>query len=298
MKLKYHFNFTEKPELYFRIVLTNRCNSNCLYCFREADVGGSQGKLTYSFLDRLIIVGEKYKIPKIHFTGGEPLLEGGLASFIGRIRSKSNIDVGLTTNGTLLKIYSSKLYDAGLRRINVSIPTLDPLKYRLICQQNGLEQVLQNVDDLISLKFSPIKINVPLFKRNVDEIAEFLAYFLPKDNVILRFFSLLPNPGLKAQDCLMNEETIRKLELETSALPDPLKQESTRRVFYRAPMQPPLKICKNCAENTKCEDQAKAIRITTDGKLSLCLLNPKHSFQVETLDEIGKGVERLLNYCT
>ncbi len=106
MKLKYHFNFTKRPKLYLRIILTDICNNNCVYCFKEANVGGNCGKLTDSFFNGLIQVAEKYNIPKIHFTGGEPLLENRIIHFIKKIKNQSGLDVGLTTNGTLIKLFA------------------------------------------------------------------------------------------------------------------------------------------------------------------------------------------------
>lgn len=296
MKSKYHFNFSQRKGLYFRIILTNSCNNSCLYCFKEADVGRNTGKFTVSFFDELVRVAEKYRIPKVHFTGGEPLLENRLVGFIKRIRRQSDIDVGLTTNGTLLRFYSKELYKVGLKRINVSIPTLDSHKYRLICRQNVLGEVLQNVEGLISLNYNPIKINIPIFKQNVSEIGDFLTYFLTKDNIILRFFSVLPNPGLRSKDCLTNDETINTLEKKVLSLPKEIQEKSMERVFYRAPNQAPLGMCRNCPHKIICQDEAKAIRITKDGKFSLCLLNSRYSFQINNVDEIETATKNLLSH--
>ena len=295
MKLKYHFNFTQRSKLYLRVILTDICNNNCVYCFREANVGGNCGKLTDSFFNELIQVAEKYNIPKIHFTGGEPLLENKIIHFIKKIKSQSALDVGLTTNGTLLKLFAANLYKAGLKRINVSIPTLDSLKYSSICKQDTLPEVLQNVDNLILLGYNPIKINIPLFKQNVDEINHFLTYFLEKDNIILRFFSVLPNPGLNSNECLTNEETINTLEKQILLLPLALRKEAIKRVFYRRPTQAKLKMCTNCPSKTICQDQAKAIRVTKDGTLSLCLLNTKYSVKAISSDQIDNSVQKLLD---
>lgn len=171
---------------------------------------------------------------------------------------------------------------------------MDSDKYRLICGQNVLGEVLQNIDYLILLNYNPIKINIPIFKQNVNEIGDFLTYFLTKDNIILRFFSVLPNPGLRSEDCLNNDETINTLEKEVLVLPKELKEESMKRVFYRAPSQAPLRMCRNCPHKTICQDSSKAIRITKDGKFSLCLLNPKNSIRVKRINEIEKGIQKLL----
>ena len=259
-------------------------------------MGNDKGVFTPAFFDELINVAKNCRISKIHFTGGEPLLEKKLPDFIKRIKRKSCLDIGVTTNGILLGSYSKKLYEAGLDRINISIPTLDPKKYKLICGQEALKQVLQNIDDLAVFSYNPIKINIPVFKGNVDEIGDFLTYFLGKKDILIRFFSVLPNQGLKFQDCLCDREITEILEENIRSLTKDLKNEAIRRVFYRPLKKPSLKICTTCSKQVICRDQAKAIRITKDGKFSLCLLNPKYSFEMTKLSEMQKGVKKLLAY--
>ncbi|HDY86792.1 MAG TPA: radical SAM protein, partial [bacterium] len=269
------FNFTETPELCFRVVLTNSCNNDCIYCFKEAEVGSNTGNFTSAFFDELIRVAEKCGINKIHFTGGEPLLDKNIVKYIKQIKNTSNLDIGLTTNGTLLNLYGRDLHEAGLRRINVSVPTLNSLKYQFICKNRDIKQVLENIDELISLGYCPIKINVPIFKQNINEVNDFLIYFLKKKNIVLRFFSLLPNPGVEEKNCLSDDEVTKTLNQKIALLPQKLRQEAIQRVFYRCASHTYRKMCKECSWKSKCQDQAKAIRITKDGKFSLCLYNPR-----------------------
>lgn len=289
------FRFTEPSKLYIRVLLTELCNSKCVFCFKECSKGNDDKLFGMEFFRELVRVAEKHAIPKIHFTGGEPLLINEVADYIGQVTKRSTVDVGLTTNGTLLHNHAGRLYAAGLRRINVSLPSLRSARYQAICGQDMLKTVLLNIDIAIDTGFWPVKINIPVYGENADEMLEFMEYFLPKDGVILRFFSILPNDGIPARSCLTFEETTTYLDEAIDQIEGNVREEATKRVYYRPPFLSCSSICATCTKRNYCQDQAKAIRISRDGNVRLCLANPAYATQVERLRDIDRVVSNLLD---
>lgn len=293
--VKHVFKLTEPSRLYIRVLLTRQCNNNCVYCFREAGKGNGNKIFGSEFFQELVRVAQKHAITKIHFTGGEPLLVNEVADYVRQVTARSSVEVGLTTNGTLLHTQASRLYAAGLRRINVSLPSLRSARYKAICGQDMLKTVLSNIDIALETGFWPVKINIPVYREDVDEMQEFMEYFLPKDGVILRFFSILPNDGLSDTSTLTFEETTGYLDDAIEHLSDNLRKEASKRVYFRPPFLSCSKICAACKERNYCKDQAKAMRISQDGNISLCLANPEYSRQVAHLREIEPVVSHLIS---
>lgn len=293
------FKLTEPTRLYIRVLLTKQCNSKCIFCFRESGVGNDDVIFGLEFLRELAIAADRNAITKIHFTGGEPLLVKEIADYVRQVTACSSTSVGLTTNGILLNNQATNLYAAGLRRINISLPTLRSKRYRAICGQDMLQAVLTNIDIALDSGFWPVKINIPVYKENVDEMREFMEYFLRKDGVILRFFSILPNGGVPESSCLSIEETTTRLNYAIEQLTGLERAEATYRVFYRPPFVSDSTICKTCIKKSSCQDQAKAIRISLDGKIRLCVNNSLYSKQIEHLSDIDHAVSQLMAqyYC-
>ena len=292
-----HFRLTVASDVYIRIILTHRCNNSCSYCFREADKPEDGNLFEPLFFQELARVADRHAISKIHFTGGEPLMDPSVVSYILDITRKSCVSVGLTTNGRLLHLYADRLFNSGLLGINISLPTLQPERYRKICGSNGLKTVLLNIDLALKIGFSPIKINVPLFSGNFDEITDFMEYFLPKEGIDLRFFSILPNDGVKEWDTLDPNQVICHLDNSIERLESWLRKEALTRVYFRPPGRPSFKVCRDCGYKEFCLDQAKAIRIWKNGDVRLCLHNPDYTQRIEHPSEISAVVSEMKELC-
>ena len=129
---------------YLRVSITDRCNLRCLYCaphgmipkMTHADV------LRYEEILRIISLGAQLGITKVRVTGGEPLVRKGVYSFLETLNQIEGLqDVSLTTNGVVLKANAERIWSAGIRRINISLDTLDPSKYRQITGYDLFDQV-------------------------------------------------------------------------------------------------------------------------------------------------------------
>jgi cyclic pyranopterin phosphate synthase len=142
---------------------------------------------------RVIRAGVGLGISKVRITGGEPLVRRGIVDFIARLKSIPGLaDISLTTNGVLLKQFAGNLYAAGIRRINVSLDSLNKEKYAAITRGGDLNAVLAGIHEADRVGFTPIKINTVAIKGfNDDEILSFAAHTIDKPYQI-RFIELMP----------------------------------------------------------------------------------------------------------
>ncbi|MBB3108303.1 cyclic pyranopterin phosphate synthase [Paenibacillus phyllosphaerae] len=180
---------------YLRISVTDRCNLRCLYCMPEEGVefAPSEDLLSYDSIVEVVETAASLGISKLRITGGEPLVRPGLAGLIARLSAIEGIrDISLTTNGVLLAAQAQALKDAGLNRVNISLDTLDPTRFRFIARRGDLKRVMEGIEAAAKVGFSPIKLNCVLLKGvNEDEIASFLkmSYEQP---LHVRFIEYMP----------------------------------------------------------------------------------------------------------
>ncbi|MGH9678045.1 MAG: GTP 3',8-cyclase MoaA, partial [Candidatus Acidiferrum sp.] len=144
-----------------RISVTDRCNLRCTYCMPEDVVFMDRHELlTFEEITRFVQVAAPLGINKIRLTGGEPLMRRDLEKLVKPLTQIPGIhDIGLTTNGILLAAHAQALFDAGLRRINISLDTLDLGRFRQISRREGLDQVLLGIAAARAAGFQPIKVN-------------------------------------------------------------------------------------------------------------------------------------------
>jgi cyclic pyranopterin phosphate synthase len=177
-----------------RISVTDRCNLRCTYCMPEEVVFLDKGELlTFEEITRFVHVAVGLGIDKIRLTGGEPLMRRELPRLVQMISGISGIrDVGLTTNGILLAGQAQALYDAGLRRINVSLDTLDPDRFRQISRRDGLDKVLAGIFAAKKAGFHPIKVNAVSIRHFTEQEVIPLARFAREHGLEMRFIEYMP----------------------------------------------------------------------------------------------------------
>jgi len=183
---------------YLRLSVTDRCNLRCRYCMPEEGVEACRHDeiLSYEELERIARVVIGGGIRRIRITGGEPLVRKGLPGFVARLASISpRPELSLTTNGLLLAEQAAALKESGLDRINVSLDTLRPERFREMCRRDGLEQVFRGLEAAEQAGLAPIKVNmVPLAGFNEDEIGDFARLTL-KRHCDIRFIEYMPVSG-------------------------------------------------------------------------------------------------------
>ncbi|HAA1754970.1 TPA_asm: GTP 3',8-cyclase MoaA [Campylobacter jejuni] len=180
---------------YLRISVTQRCSFRCLYCMPKIpfDYQPKENLLSFEELFLFVKAAIDEGIEKIRITGGEPLLRKDLSIFIKMISDyKSDIDLAITTNGFLLKDFAKDLKNAGLKRLNISLDTLDHKKAKTLAQKDVLDSVLSGIDEALNLDLK-VKLNTVALKNlNDDELISLLEFAKSKKAQI-RFIEFMEN---------------------------------------------------------------------------------------------------------
>src|ERR1700730_7320107 len=162
-----------------RISVTDRCNFRCVYC-RSADPENYRDHdeiLSWPELDRLARVFLGLGIRKIRITGGEPLVRQGVEDYIARLHALGVEDLSMTTNGHLLAERCERLIQSGLRRINISLDSLDPARFEKITRTKSFSAVMAGIDAAQRSRLAPAKVNAVLVRGiNDDEVEAFAAF--------------------------------------------------------------------------------------------------------------------------
>ena len=180
---------------YLRLSVTDLCNCRCVYCMGENGVPRLPHSAILSFeeIEEIVRAAVSLGVTKVRLTGGEPLVRRGIDELVRRLRGIEGVEeLAMTTNGTRLTEYAEALKEAGLDRLNVSLDTLDPEKFRRITRIGELRDTLDGLDAARRAGFERIKLNTVLMGGvNDDEIAEIAA--LAKDGAFdVRFIELMP----------------------------------------------------------------------------------------------------------
>lgn len=180
---------------YLRISVTDRCNMRCIYCMPPEGILHRPHSEILSFeeIHRIVNVAVRLGISKVRITGGEPLVRKGIALLIKNLRRINGLnEIALTTNGAYLKEHAFSLKEAGLDRVNISLDSLMPEKFREITRGGNLKSVLEGIDSGLSTGFSPLKINVVLMKAfNAQEVLDF-ANLTRTRPLHVRFIEYMP----------------------------------------------------------------------------------------------------------
>ena len=175
---------------YLRISVTDRCNLRCAYCMPAEGVRLLEHKEILSFEEISEVIREAVAmgVAKVRITGGEPLVRKGVISLIEKIATIEGIkDFGLTTNGTLLSEFADDLAHAGLHRINISLDTLDPEKFRAITRGGNIERVFKGIEAAQKAGLTPVKINCVVRNSSDEPDAQAVREFCLENGLEARF---------------------------------------------------------------------------------------------------------------
>ncbi len=276
-----------------RISVTDRCNIRCSYCMPEAVAFMPRSDLlSFEEIVRFARVAAGLGIDKIRLTGGEPLVRRDLPKLVAMLAEIAGIkDIGLTTNGILLADLAADLWNAGLRRINVSLDTMNPAKFVEITRRPGFEQVIEGILRARQVGFDPVKINALAIKNFTEDEVIPLAEFARSNGLEIRFIEYMPldEVGRWRRSMVLFAADILEIltkgigPLAPAADNDPrapaldyVYADGRGRVGMIASVSRPF--CMSC----------NRIRLTADGKLRNCL------FAVEETDvrALLRGGER------
>ena len=179
-----------------RVSVTDRCNLRCTYCMPEdVEFLPKDHLLTFEEMARFVRVAAGEGIDKLRITGGEPLLRQDLPTLVRMITAIPGIkDIGLTTNGLLLAKLAQPLFDAGLRRLNISLDTLDNEQFKVIARRDGIERVLAGIHAAKAVGFDQSQDQRGGVKNVTDDQVVRLARFCRDEGLELRFIEFMPLP--------------------------------------------------------------------------------------------------------
>lgn len=257
-----------------RISVTDRCNLRCTYCMPEDVTFLDRGELlTFEEIAKFVHVAAPLGVNKLRLTGGEPLMRKDLHRLVRLLVPIPGIaDIGLTTNGILLKAQAAALRDAGLTRLNISLDTLDAGRFRELSRRDGLDDVLAGLEEAKALGFA-IKLNAVAIRGFIEHDAVALANYCRENGFELRFIEYMPigAEAWEREKCFLAHELLELLEREVSPLapsPDYDPRAPAMEFDYAdgrgnvgiiASVSRPF--CKSC----------NRIRLTADGKVRNCL---------------------------
>jgi GTP 3',8-cyclase len=268
---------------YLRVSITDRCNLRCSYCMPKEGVSliGHDDVLRYEEILRIIRIAAGIGISKVRITGGEPLVRRGACDFIAALSATEGLsDISLTTNGILLADFAAKLFTAGVKRINISLDSLNAEKYAQITRGGDLSAVLTGIDEVHRVGFSPIKINIVAIKGfNEDEIMDFAELSLRKPYQV-RFIELMDvgRPALDYSSRYLSNTIVKELigrhYLLERANGTRTKMDGPAEIYriagaageigFISPLS--QQFCHSC----------NRLRLTANGQLRACLLSNEH----------------------
>lgn len=258
---------------YLRMSVTENCNQRCVYCMPEGAIPRDWDCLSDDELVEIARAAAELGINKIRITGGEPLVRRGIVELCERIGSVPGIrDLSMTTNGARLPDMARELKEAGVSRVNISLDTLDPDKFKKITRGGNIRDTLLGIDAAFECGMTPIKLNTVLIGGfNDDEIYK-LVELTRSCPVELRFIELMPIGSahtFSPQAYIPNSAVLDKVpELK------PMDEESGVARLYKLPdgkgrvgLISPLshEFCDSCSR----------LRLTPDGCLKPCLHSPE-----------------------
>jgi cyclic pyranopterin phosphate synthase len=262
---------------YLRISLTDRCNMRCVYCMPAtgAQFMMKPELLTTNELLLVVRAAAAAGFRKIRLTGGEPSLRSDLVDLVREMKATGGIEhIAMTTNALMLKKQARALKDAGLDRVNISIDSLDPQKFRQLTRGGNLERVWEGIQEAEAVGLRPIKLNAVIVRGlNDDEVVRLaeLTLDMPWE---MRFIEVMPLTGVAdvANDGVVKtEELIAKIAAVHGAMEHLglAASDSARR--YRIPGAKGRLGFISAVSDPFCAT-CNRMRLTADGKLHLCLL--------------------------
>jgi GTP 3',8-cyclase len=255
---------------YLRVSVTQRCNLKCIYCKPDNNTEESCTRLSPQEFGIIVEAMAALGIRKVRLTGGEPLTRPDICEIVAAVSQINGIeDLSMTTNGLFLGKMAKKLKTAGLKRVNISLDSLDSSRFQFITGGGSLEDTISGIDAAIEAGLNPVKVNVVLIKGiNDSEIEDFFELARNRD-LDVRFIELMPvgDFGEKGKDKVIYNTDI------ISAHPELIPCKSNEagpaenftiegfkgRIGFISPMS--HKFC-NCCNR---------IRLTCDGRIKPCL---------------------------
>jgi len=258
-----------------RISVTDRCNFRCTYCMpaEGLDWVPRDELLTFEEIERVARLSvEQFGIESIRITGGEPTVRARLPVLIKKL-SQLPVDLSMTTNGATLRVLSEDLVSAGLKRINISLDSLQSDRFRELTLRDNLPQVLDGIQAAVEAGLDPVKVNVVVMAGvNDDEIVDF-ARFGREKGVTVRFIEFMPldaSEGWTNSQVVTQAQIVAKINSEFPLEPVERTSAPATRFVYK---DGGGEIGVVASVTQQFCDTCDRVRLTADGQFRNCLFS-------------------------
>ena len=277
---------------YVRISVTDRCDFRCVYCMDEEMQFVPRARLLS--LEEIAVIARAFTelgVGKIRITGGEPLIRRNIIKLFRDIGQLEGLrELTLTTNGSQLPKLAGDLKDAGVKRINISLDSLDPSRFRRLTRVGELEQTLAGIDAALATGFEKIKINSVILKnRNDDEVTD-LVRFASERGMDISFIEEMPLGAIgdhdRAEAYYSSDQIRADLERRYTLLPTTESTGGPSR-YYRIIETDTLVGFISPHSHNFC-DSCNRVRLTCEGRLLLCL-GQEHSMDLRQIIRAHPG---------
>jgi len=269
--MKMLLDLYNRPIYNLRISVTSRCNLRCFYCHSEGVKNKGNNELSIDNIMMIARLAASYDVKTVKLTGGEPLLREDIVEVVRSLYSMVNFsEISMVTNGHLLKELAFELKAAGLKRVNISLPTLDGKKYGKI-SGGKLEPVLEGINEAVKVGLKPVKINMVLLKGINEEEIDSMVQYSVKSGTLLQIIELEP-VRISSKLYTRYHEPINTLEEKLGTMSKAIyfrDDMHKRKVFEldstRVEVVHPI-------ENTEFCSHCNRLRVTYDGFFKPCLM--------------------------
>jgi cyclic pyranopterin phosphate synthase len=280
-----------RPVLNLRISVTQKCDKHCPYCHREGETNPST-LMTVDEIVRIVRIAISLGVSRVKLTGGEPLLRQEIVEIVGGINGLEGLtDLSMTTNGTHLKGLAKDLKKAGLNRVNISLPTLDPDIYDEV-MGGDLQDAIDGVGAAVEAGLHPVKVNMLVLKNVNDSEIDDMIRFAAETGTILQLIELEP--------INLSKEYYKRYHLDLSEIAQKLEKLASetrvrkymqkRRIYFlpktKVEVIRPIENTEFCANCTR-------MRVTSDGKLKPCLMRKDNLVDILTPMRNGADDKKL-----
>ncbi|WNW10540.1 GTP 3',8-cyclase MoaA [Pseudomonas sp. DTU_2021_1001937_2_SI_NGA_ILE_001] len=283
---------------YLRLSVTDRCDFRCVYCMAE--------DMTFLPRQQILSLEELYQVAesfvalgtrKIRLTGGEPLVRSGIVGLCERIAALPGLrELCLTTNGSQLGKLAAPLYQAGVRRLNISLDSLDPQRFRELTRTGDLQQVIAGIDAAIAAGFTHTKLNCVVMQgRNDHEINDLVA-FAAERQLDISFIEEMPLGAISEhsrKEAFFSSEAVRQRIAERYTLLPSTESTQGPSRYWRVAEAPAIRIGFISPHSHNFCATCNRVRLTVEGRLLLCLGN-EHSADLKAVLRANPGQPQVL----
>lgn len=258
---------------YLRLSITDRCNLRCVYCMPPEGVPFVPHPeiLHYEEILRLAGIAVSLGITKIRVTGGEPLVRQGVLTLLRQLAALPGVEsLSITTNGVLLPEFAQDLFQAGIKRLNISLDTLSPARYRDITRHDLFPTVWQGIRRALEVGFHPIKLNTVVLKGINDDEVEALARLTYEFPFHVRFIEVMPFAAVTSEHYLSGDEILARLNRVERLVPTLSSHNNGPARYFRFPAALGKIGIINPLSHHSCQT-CNRLRLTADGQLRTCL---------------------------